>query len=597
MNPANSKLAAALVLSGGVAALSGCGGSSPTQAEICIGMVSASLPNVRVTNATVVAGTADLTGVSASNTPVHTGPLPDHCLVQGVANERTGQNGKAYGIGFEIRMPITGWNGRFYFQGGGGVNGALATAFGDLRGNILSATGWHEDNALNRGFAVASTDGGHLADTKSTDGNGQTVFGEDPQARLDYGYNAVAKTTEVAKSLITRFFGKPADHSYFVGCSNGGRDAMVASQRLPNEFDGVFALNPGFQLPRAAVNQAWDTQQFANLSTKVFDSFSQTDMDNVSAQVRAACDGHDGMVDGLIQDQEWCAANFDANTLTGLSAPQKAALIAVFGGAKDANGNSFYSDFPWDAGINFRDWRNWKLGRADVSTAGAATGASAAISIGAFSLPAVMMQPSLFITGDSVLTGSTNALAFMQSVKTQLKPNGVYDPELIFATAGIYTTPSMSKTQRGVGFMSGNSISYDTFKARGSKLIVAHGTSDPVFSSNDTKTWYKDLNTAYGGNAATFARYFQIPGMNHCAGGAATDKFDMVSALVNWVEKGIAPDSVTAAARDQSYLYTGAWAPFKPDSFALLQPGTSRPLCAYPKVANSTDNGATWSCK
>ena len=208
-----------------------------------------------------------------------------------------------------------------------------------------------------------------------------------------------------------------------------------------------------------------------------------------------------------------------------------------------------------------------------------------------------MTQPASFITGDSVLTGSKNALAFMQSVKTQLNPLGTFDPESIYATSGIYTTPAMSKTVRGVGFMSGNAINYDTFKARGSKLIVAHGTSDPVFSSNDTKNWYKSLDTAYAGNAGIFARYFQIPGMNHCSGGATTDKFDMVTALVNWVEKGQAPDSVTATARDQSYLYAAPWASFKPDSFSLLTPGTTRPLCAYPKVANSTDNGASWSCK
>src|ERR1017187_3317271 len=86
----------------------------------------------------------------------------------------------------------------------------------------------------------------------------------------------------------------------------------------------------------------------------------------------------------------------------------------------------------------------------------------------------------------------------------------------------------LQRSQRGVGFMPGNSLSYDTFRARGSKLIVAHGTSDPVFSPNDTKNWYTALNAAYGGNASTFARFFPIPGMNHCTGGPATDKFDMV---------------------------------------------------------------------
>jgi feruloyl esterase len=152
----------------------------------------------------------------------------------------------------------------------------------------------------------------------------------------------------------------------------------------------------------------------------------------------------------------------------------------------------------------------------------------------------------------------------------------------------------MSNTVRGAGFMPGNGISYDTFKNRGSKLIVAHGTSDGVFSPNDTKNWYVALNAAYGGNAATFARFFFIPGMNHCAGGAATDHFDMLAALQNWVENGAAPDSVAASSRDQNYLYTGAWAGYKP---TLLTPGMVRPLCSYPNVARSSDGGATWACR
>ena len=593
--------------------LGGCGGGDSNDSIVAATPVETACADlatkftqagVRITTAKVVDATTNLVGTGPSGTTENTGPLPAHCLVQGVANERTGTNNKPYAIGFEVRMPQTKWNGRFFFQGGGGANGFLATAYGNLRGNIVDANGIPADNALSRGFAVAATDGGHLA-ASGTDANNQTVFGEDPQARLDYGYNAVARTTEIAKALIAKRYGTTANKSYFVGCSNGGRDAMVASQRLPNEFDGVFALNPGFQLPKAAVNQAWDTQQFASLSSKIYDSFSQADLNYVSSQILSKCDALDGARDGLIQDQEACSTAFapatDLATCTGandgtcLSAAQKTVLANVFGGVKDASGNSFYSDFPWDAGINYKDWRSWKIGRKDVAASGAATGASQAISIGAFSLPAVFTQPSTLITGDSVLTGSSNALAFMQSVKTLFNPTGTVDPESIYATSGIYTTPAMSKT-RGEGFMSGNSIKYDTFKARGAKLIVAHGTSDGVFSSNDTKSWYKTLDTAYGGKAGEFAKFFPIPGMNHCSGGSATDKFDMVTALVNWVEKGEAPTAVSASSRDQNYLYTtvNGWASYKP---TLIAAGINRPLCAYPTVARSTDGGTTWTCK
>ena len=597
------------------ATLGGClggGGSSSSAAPAPVATACAdlltqfSMAGVTLTTAQPVDAAANIQGMNTTgqNTE-NSGPMPAHCLVQGYADARTSAvDGKAYQIGFEVRMPTTGWNGRFFFQGGGGSNGALAMAYGNLRGNILNSSGIPTDNALNRGFAVASTDGGHLIEP-GTDANASNAFGADPQARIDFGYNAVARTTTIAKALIAKRYGTTANRSYFVGCSNGGRDAMAASQRLPNEFDGVFALNPGFQLPKAAVNQAWDTQQFHSLSAAVFDAFSQADLNYVSSRVLAKCDALDGAVDGLVQDQEACATNFvpatdlvtcpGGNDGTCLSAAQKTALAAVFGGVKDSSGNAFYSDFPWDAGLNYRDWRNWKLGRA-AATAGVVGGAGQAIALGAYSLPAVFMQPSNPITGDTIFS-SVNGLAFQLDVKTQFNPAGTIDPELIYATSGVFTISSISKTEPGVGFMVGNGLNYDAFRSRGAKLIVAHGTSDPVFSSNDTKNWYQSLSTAYGASTQSFARYFQIPGMNHCAGGPSTDKFDMVAALVNWVENGVAPDSVSASSRDQNYQYASApWSTtYKPT--ALIAAGITRPLCAYPKVAKSSDGGTTWTCQ
>jgi feruloyl esterase len=551
--------------------------------------------DVILTKAELVDATTNLAGIGASGTVENTGPLPAHCVVSGEADARTGADGNPYTIHFEVRMPTSDWNGRFFFQGGGGVNGFLATAYGNLRGNIIDASGIPTDNALSRGFAVASTDGGHSAAT-GTAAQNQVLFGMDPQARLDYGYNAVARTTSIAKALVAKHYGTTANRSYFVGCSNGGRDAMVASQRLPDEFDGVFALNPGFQLPKAAVNQAWDTQLFYSLNPNIYESFTKADLEYVASQILAQCDSLDGATDGLILNQTACAATFDPNShLPSLSASKKETLIKVFGGAKSYLGDSLYADFPWDAGVSYRDWRNWKIGRADVAVSGAANGASSAISIGAHSLPSVFMSPGSIITGDEVITGSTNALAFMNSVKTQVIPGGTVDPDLIYATSGIFTTQSMSKTERGVGFMSGNGINYDVFRTRGSKLIVAHGTSDPVFSSNDTRNWYTALDAAYAGKAADFARYFPIPGMNHCSGGPATDRFDMLKALVDWVENGVVPASVSASSRDQNYQYTGPWESYRPTS--LIAAGITRPLCAYPTQAKSTDGGATWTCQ
>lgn len=149
--------------------------------------------------------------------------LPAHCQITGALAERTGIDGKPYAIGFEVRAPDA-WNGKFFFQGGGGTNGVIVPA----TGNLLNApTG----TALALGYAVASTDGGHAT------GQADATFGVDPQARSDYGYNAVGRVTTTAKRILATHYGRAPSRSYFVGCSNGGRDAMVAAARFADHYD------------------------------------------------------------------------------------------------------------------------------------------------------------------------------------------------------------------------------------------------------------------------------------------------------------------------------------------------------------------------
>jgi feruloyl esterase len=124
--------------------------------------------------------------------------------------------------------------------------------------------------------------------------------------------------------------------------------------------------------------------------------------------------------------------------------------------------------------------------------------------------------------------------------------------------------------------MAARSPDLSAFHAHGGKLIVPHGASDPVFSINDTLAWYGEVQRREHGHAADFARVFPVPGMAHCGGGMATDNFDAFAALVDWVEKGHAPDRISASA--------GSGTPW---------PGRSRPLCAYPKVARYVGHGST----
>lgn len=153
--------------------------------------------------------------------------------------------------------------------------------------------------------------------------------------------------------------------------------------------------------------------------------------------------------------------------------------------------------------------------------------------------------------------------------------------------AGISATDA-TFTVSGMGFMTPpNPSDLSTLKNRGAKIMVYHGVSDPVFSYDDTVSWYKNLSSANQGSASNFARLFPVPGMGHCSGGPATDQFDMLTALVNWVEQGVPPDAVQASARG-----AGNAGGVNTDVPSAWASNRTRPLCAYPKVAKYSGSGS-----
>src|SRR5262252_8892826 len=188
------------------------------------------------------------------------GAQPEHCEVMGKINERVGVNNQRYAIKFHLRLP-TNWNGRFFFEGGGGSNGNLGNAMGGLQGQ-------QRGNALTLGYAVVSQDSGHdNRENNDPERNGTTTFGFDPQARLDFGYNSYDQVAQTAKALIQLYYGRPPRRSYYVGCSEGGREAMMMSQRFPAYFDGILACDPGFNLPSTAVfSHSADAQALAEVA-------------------------------------------------------------------------------------------------------------------------------------------------------------------------------------------------------------------------------------------------------------------------------------------------------------------------------------------
>lgn len=538
-----------------------------------------SYPKVSVAAVTLVAAGNMETSGSSSLTMA----MPEYCKVTGKMNERLSPvDGKKYAIGFEMRLP-TKWNGRFFYQPNGGMDGTVVPATGDIMG------GGQTSSALGKGFAVISTDAGHATESGTIGGG---LFGIDPQARLDYGYNAVASLTPMAKSLIQTYFGKKPDKSYIGGSSNAGRHTMVAASRFGDQYDGYLVSAPGFNLPKAAVAQLWGVQQYATISSlgsngrpDVTTSFSLADQALVARKILERCDALDGLADNMVFNHEACQSAFsvatDIPTCTGaadgtcLTYGQKTVLAKIHAGAKNSAGESIYTSWLWSDGISSTGWRTWKFSNS--------TGNRDPLSV-AF----VFMTPPVSPT---VLTGAGTTLLDFALNYNGLGFNIDTDAPKIYATNSTYTESAMS-------FMSPPDLTMSKMVANHGRMMVVHGAADPCFSAVDTINWYKNFSSHWGSSAADSARLFIVPGMGHSRGGPATDQYDMLDALVSWVEKGTAPDSVIAKARGAGTI---ASASVNTEVPATWNPGRTRPLCAYPKIAKykgsgSIEDAANFSC-
>ena len=468
--------------------------------------------------------------------------FPAFCRVRGVLRARTGADGTQYGIHFELRLP-TPWNGKFLFQGGGGTDGVVQPALGLVN--------FKDSPALSRGYAVVTTDSGHT-------GSANTAFGHEQQARLDFAYNAFGEVTRAAKQIIESYYRKPAGHSYFAGCSNGGREAMIAVQDYPLEFDGAVAGDPGFDLAHAAIAEAWDTETFNSIAPAdsqnrpiLGKAFSNDDLSLVAKAVLDKCDALDGLRDGIVNN--FAACHFDLETLVCagektpqcLSRQQVDALKRSFNGARDSKGSPLYASWPYDTGIADMGWRGWKLGYSQTAQANAMNA-----TLGAHALSDYFVHP--------------------------------YLPSLDTAHLDYDKISSQVEATHAINDPTGTDLT--TFAARGGKLLIYEGLSDPVFSANDLIAYYDRFAADNGGlqNARSIARLFLVPGMTHCGGGLATDEFDALDALEKWVEEGKAPDSIRATGR--------------------AFPHRSRPLCPYPQYASYNGSGdpedaASFTCE
>jgi pimeloyl-ACP methyl ester carboxylesterase len=454
--------------------------------------------------------------------------LPSNCRAQGVIDKRVGGDGKSYAIGFAIALPDR-WNGRLVYQGGGGLNGSIRPPLG------AQAAG--DTPALARGFAVVSTDSGHQGAV--FDGS----FMREQEAAMNFAHGSVGKVAAAAKAIIARYYGQPPARSYLVGCSTGGREGMLASQRYPGEFDGIVAGAPAMRTGRSNLGLAWANYLFTQISPKdaagkpeTNRAFPPSDRKLITDAIVAACDAMDGLKDGMIFNRRQC--QFDpaslacsgAKTDACLAPVQTSALTKAFAGPTNSRGAQSYVAYPWDSGL-------------------AAEG---------------VPIPGILATG---ARGPVNP-PFLETINVDEIEDRL-------------TADGMDRLQATANWTNLNS-----FFARGSKILYYHGVSDPWFSAFDTVDYYERMTKSSGGLGqvrANSSRLFLVPGMGHCRTGAATlDQFDLLQAVVDWVEQNKAPEMVTA---------TGA-----------AFPGRSRPLCAYPQYAayrgqGDPENAASFECR
>src|ERR1017187_8468249 len=483
--------------------------------DSCTSLMDAKVPRVEITKtAHVEAGSTEPIPWNQSRSA----PLPAYCRVDGVIHRRTGVGGEEFGITFALAMPDT-WNGDFLMQGGGGSNGIVLAPLG------LNAAG--DKPGLIRGFAVASTDTGHKSHRAGFDFG----FMRDQQASLDFAYLANAEVATLAKQLIAQHYGKPAAFSYFSGCSTGGREGMILSQRYPTVFNGIISGDPAMRtgLSNLAIGRLIPIA-FNQIATKdangkpiIEQAITDNDRKLIKDALMKKCDAKDGLADGLISDPLAC--DFDPAVLmckagkseSCLSQEKVAAIKKAMGGPKTSGGLQVYPGFLYDTGI---------------TASGPIRG---------------ILSPGPGIFGPATTTMEVDV-----------------------------EKETLANIQPLVDSMSTN---LTTFSVHGGKLIFYHGNSDPWFSPLDTFEYYKNMSAANGGleTASEWSQFYFVPGMAHCGGGPSLDQFDLLGAMVDWVEKGTAPTSVIATGK--------------------AFPGRSRPLCPYPRHAQYKGQGDTEGAK
>jgi feruloyl esterase len=381
------------------------------------------------------------------------------------------------------------WTQRLLFEGCGGLCGAIHL------GRVTAADGCQ---AVSNGeFAVVSSDLGH----KSKDDQ-DAVWAADKQLRIDFGYRGVHVTTVAAKEIIARFYGQPQAFAYFSGCSDGGREAMMEAERFPSDYNGILAgaavMN---KVTNDTVYHAWNIQHLRRADgTNVFSEAALATLHNAAI---AACGDKR---DALIPDPTLC--HFDPDVIACksgeptdacLTSTQVKAARDLYIGAQGPDGHPLY--FGYEVGSELA-W-NRQLA-SDI-----------AWGVGAFP-------------------------GFMASDPPDLKAE---------MTNVVFTPEAVSRMTVFAAQLNATNYDLRPFQKAGGKLIMWHGWDDIGVAPRSWVTFFRDVQHA-GLSADTFLRLYMLPGVAHCSGGAGPDRIDAMSAIMAWVENGVAPGPIAAKKKD-----------------------------------------------
>ena len=434
--------------------------------------------------------------------------LPARCRVAAVLKPSSDSQ-----IEMEAWLPSENWNGKFEAVGNGGWAGTISFAA--------------MASALQEGYATASTDTGHKG------GNAAFAIGH-PEKVIDFAYRAVHEMTVTSKAFVAAFYGRAPRLSYWNGCSTGGRQGLMEAQRYPADFDGIIAGAPANYQTHL---HAWDLGVSVHALKDQARVVSPAKAAAVNKAVLDACDAHDGVKDGLLNDPRTCHVDLstllcrEADADTCLTAPQLETVKSVYAPAKTKSGEAI---FP---------------GKEPGSE-----------------------------TGWNVIAGGP------QPPGVSLGSFQVAYNDANWDWRGFDLDRDVKVVDEKAGFINAVSPDLEAFKGRGGKLLLYHGWNDTAISPGNTVNYYSSVLAKMGSKQDSWMRLFMAPGMQHCGGGPGPNQINYVGVMERWRESGVAPDRIAASHVTNNRV-------------DMTRPLCPYPQVAQHTGVGSTNDAANFVCK